>query len=274
METTARYRDTARQRMREAIIDAARDLTVAVGWDAVRMADVAARVGVSRQTVYNEFSSKAGLAEALAEAETDRFVAGVRDALYAHEDVRTAAHAAIFRVLTEAAGNPLIKAILTSARDGADPLLPYLTTRSERVLAAATAVLGEWVADRLPGLPADAVAFGGESIIRLVVSHIVLPLAPVDQTAAALADLAVRFIADPVIPAPSISESSTPAPSTPAPSAPEPLSVPEPPSAPAGAARRSADVTPLTLRRQARRRWWSYRPRTTARDGRPPPGTL
>jgi AcrR family transcriptional regulator len=200
METTSRYRDAARQRMREAIVDAARELTIAGGWDAVRMADVAAHVGVSRQTVYNEFSSKAGLAEALAQREIEQFVAQVRDALYSHEDVRAAAHAAIFQVLDEAAGNPLIKGILTSARGGADPLLPYLTTRSELVLVAAAAVLQQWAVDRLPGLSAEAVAFGAESIIRLVVSHIVLPLAPVDQTAGALADLAVRFITDPVTP--------------------------------------------------------------------------
>ncbi|NJC65496.1 TetR/AcrR family transcriptional regulator [Planosporangium flavigriseum] len=188
--------------MRDAIVDAARELTVARGWDAVRMADVAARVGVSRQTVYNEFGSKAALAGALAEAETERFVAGVREALYAHDDMRDAAYAAIFQVLDQAADNPLIKAIVTSARGGADPLLPYLTTRAEHVLVAAAAVLQQWVADRIPDLPADAVAFGAESIIRLVVSHIVMPLAPVDQTANALADLAIRFIADPVTPAP------------------------------------------------------------------------
>lgn len=200
MDAPSRYRDAARQRMRDAIVDAARDLTVAHGWDAVRMADVARRVGVSRQTVYNEFGSKAGLAEALAEAEIDRFVAGVRDALYSHDDLREAVYAAIFRVLDEAAANPLIKAIVASARGGAEPLLPYLTTRAELVLVAAAAVLRRWAADRLPQLRPDAVEFGAESIIRLVVSHIVLPLAPADRTAAALADLTVRFLADPAGP--------------------------------------------------------------------------
>ncbi|NJC82735.1 TetR/AcrR family transcriptional regulator [Planosporangium mesophilum] len=186
--------------MRDAIVEAARDLTIARGWDAVRMADVATQVGVSRQTVYNEFGSKPALAEAIAQAETERFLAGVNDALYGHDDVREAAHAAIFQVLDEAAGNPLIKAILTSARGGSDPLLPFLTTRSELVLVAAAGVLRQWAADRLPALPDEAVAFAAETIIRLVVSHIVLPLAPVDRTAGALADLVVRLVTDPVTP--------------------------------------------------------------------------
>ena len=189
------YRDVARQHLRDVIVDAARELTIAHGWDGVRMGQVAAAAGVSRQTVYNEFASKAGLAEALAQREVDRFVAGVRTRLFAHgSDVRAGAHDAILHVLREAAANPLIKAILSSARGGADELLPFLTTRAELVLVTATAVLQEWAAAHLPELTPADLAFGAESIVRLVVSHIVLPLAPVDQTAQRLADTVARFV--------------------------------------------------------------------------------
>ena len=194
METSQRYRDVARQHLRDAIVDAARELTIAQGWDNVRMADVAKVVGVSRQTVYNEFAGKAGLAEALAQREVERFVATVRGHLFAHgHDVRAGAHAAILHVLREAAGNPLIKAILTSAR-GADPLLPFLTTRAEMVLVAATAVIQEWAHMHAPGIRADALEFGAESIVRLVVSHIVLPIAPAEHTAERLADFATLLV--------------------------------------------------------------------------------
>jgi AcrR family transcriptional regulator len=193
---TSRSAEPARRHVRDDIVSAAREQTIARGWDAVRMADVAAAAGVSRQTVYNEFATKAGLADALAQREIDRFVSDVRAALYAHgDDVAAAAYAAIFHTLREAAGNPLIKAILTSARGGSGSLLPYLTTRAEGVLTAAAGVLQEWAADHLPGVDAERLAFGAESIIRLVVSHIVLPLAPADQTAAKLADLAVQLVA-------------------------------------------------------------------------------
>ena len=151
---------------------------------------------MSRQTVYNEFTTKAGLADALAEREIDRFVGDVRAALYAHGgDVPAAAYAAISHTLREAAANPLIKAILTSSRGGSESLLPYLTTRAEGVLVAAAGVLAEWATDHLPGVDAERMAFGAESIIRLVVSHIVLPLAPPEQTAARLAELAARELA-------------------------------------------------------------------------------
>jgi AcrR family transcriptional regulator len=190
-------RDAVRQRLRDGIVDAARAQTIAGGWDGVRMGAVATAAGVSRQTVYNEFGSKAGLAEALAQREIDRFVAEVRAALDAHgSDVHAAAYAAIERTLTEAAGNPLIKAILTSARGGSDELLPYLTTRSELVLAAASGALLDWARRHLPATEPDRMAFAADSIVRLVVSHIVLPVDPVEPTARKLADLAVRLVAD------------------------------------------------------------------------------
>jgi AcrR family transcriptional regulator len=193
MATPPGYRDVARQRLRDAIIDAARDLTIVHGWDSVRMAQVAAKTGVSRQTVYNEFDTKAGLAEALAQRESERFIAGVRASLFAHgDDVRAGAHAAILYVLRDAAGDPLITSVLAGTRDGPDALLPFLTTRAEKVLTSATAVLQEWALEHLPGIGAERRAFAAESIVRLVVSHMVLPTAPAEQTAGRLADAIAR----------------------------------------------------------------------------------
>lgn len=177
-------------------MEAARALTIATGWDAVRMGGVATAAGVSRQTVYNEFGSKAGLAEALARHEVDRFVGDVREALRAHgSDMRAGAYAAIAHTLTSAADNPLVKAILTSARGGSDELLPYLTTRAEVVLDEASDALLTWAGDHLPGADEAATTFAADAIVRLVVSHIVLPRSPIDQTATALADLAVHLFA-------------------------------------------------------------------------------
>ncbi|SCG69929.1 transcriptional regulator, TetR family [Micromonospora echinaurantiaca] len=187
-------RDAGRQRLRDQIVVAARTLTVDRGWDSVRMGAVATAAGVSRQTVYNEFGSKAGLAEALARREVDQFVADVRAALVAHgTDVRAGAYAAIRHTLAEAAANPLIKAILTSARGGSDELLPFLTTRSGLVLTEANGPLLDWVATLVPGADRAALRFAADSVVRLVVSHIVLPGASVEQTARALADLAVHL---------------------------------------------------------------------------------
>ncbi|GLY21139.1 hypothetical protein Misp04_08710 [Micromonospora sp. NBRC 101691] len=203
-------RDAARQRLRDTIVDAARAQAVAVGWDGVRMGGVASAAGVSRQTVYNEFGSKAGLAEALARREVDRFVADVRATLRRHgDDVRSGAYAAIAHTLTEAAGNPLVKAILTSARGGSDALLPYLTTRAELVLDEATGALLEWAGHRLPEADPEAQAFAADAVVRLVVSHIVLPQAPPDRTARHLTNLALHLLS-----ATTATPAATPAPRT------------------------------------------------------------
>ncbi|OEV24900.1 hypothetical protein AN220_16735, partial [Streptomyces nanshensis] len=45
---------------RETLLDAAHVAVRARPWTAVRMVDVAAAAGVSRQTLYNEFGSKEG----------------------------------------------------------------------------------------------------------------------------------------------------------------------------------------------------------------------
>src|SRR4051812_47333613 len=54
---------------RESLLDAAYTALARRAWSAVRMVDVAAVAGVSRQTLYNEFGSKEGLARALVRRE-------------------------------------------------------------------------------------------------------------------------------------------------------------------------------------------------------------
>ncbi|GIE86059.1 TetR/AcrR family transcriptional regulator [Actinoplanes regularis] len=185
----------SRARVREALVSAARELTVKHGWERVRMADVAQTAGVSRQTLYNEFDSRTGLAEALAVREIQTFVSGVRLHLSAHgTDPRAAAYAAIRFALEDADRNPLVRAILTSGRGGADELLPYLTTRSDIVLDAAGAVIREWAAEHLPQVTAPVVDVAADVVVRLTVSHIVLPRLPAAETADVLADVFVRLL--------------------------------------------------------------------------------
>jgi AcrR family transcriptional regulator len=195
MESTSSYRESNRVRLRTTLVTATRDLTITRGWDAVRMVDVAKAAGVSRQTVYNEFSGRGGLAEALANAEVERFVAAVREDFFAAGgDPRAASHRAILHTLVEAGQNPLIRAILTSSRGGADELLPYLTTRSEHLLAAASKVIREWAAEHLPHTDAEVVGHAADSLVRLTVSHLVLPQASPQSTAATLAEVFVRLL--------------------------------------------------------------------------------
>ncbi|MFI6036981.1 TetR/AcrR family transcriptional regulator [Streptomyces sp. NPDC051315] len=98
---------------RESLLDAASAALACRPWAAVRMVDVAAAAGVSRQTLYNEFGSKEGLARALVRREADGYLAGVERALSVHGDARDRLTAAAEWTASAARGNVLVRAILT-----------------------------------------------------------------------------------------------------------------------------------------------------------------
>ncbi|MFD7711382.1 TetR/AcrR family transcriptional regulator [Streptomyces sp. NPDC059785] len=98
---------------RESLLDAAYTALARRPWSTVRMVDVAAVAGVSRQTLYNEFGSKDGLARALVRREADGFLAGVERALAAHAEPRERLVAAAEWTASAARGNALVRAMLT-----------------------------------------------------------------------------------------------------------------------------------------------------------------
>ena len=166
---------------REALLAAAYDAAVAGTWAQSRMADVAAAAGVSRQTLYNEFGTKDGLAAALAIRETERFLAGTAQAMEGERDPVAAVRAAAAYTLAEAADNPLLKAVLT---DPTPELLPYLTTRAEPVYATAVERIAARLTRRWPALDPADVALATEVTVRLTVSYLVSP----SGTTAAMSD--------------------------------------------------------------------------------------
>ena len=57
--------------LRTSILDAAWDAAAKTDWNNVRVVDIAETVGVSRQTIYNEFGTKEDLAQALFNREVE-----------------------------------------------------------------------------------------------------------------------------------------------------------------------------------------------------------
>ncbi|MEU3279465.1 TetR/AcrR family transcriptional regulator [Streptomyces antibioticus] len=98
---------------RESLLDAAFAALARRPWSAVRMVDVAATAGVSRQTLYNEFGSKEGLARALVRREADGYLAGAERALAAPGDVRERLTATARWTVCAARDNALVRAVLT-----------------------------------------------------------------------------------------------------------------------------------------------------------------
>lgn len=190
MTTATDIRAQARQQLRDAFLDATQEITVTSGWHRVRMNGVAAQVGVSRQTLHAEFGTRDALGQALIMRETERFLNGVADCLRRNPGkLATAVSEAVEYTLHRAAEDPLLHTVLTSARGGDDSLLPLLTTRSEPVLHAASAALRGYADEHYPHLDPERVAAVVDNVVRLTVSHIVLPTDPAHVIARRLGQL-------------------------------------------------------------------------------------
>ncbi|MFE0426203.1 TetR/AcrR family transcriptional regulator [Streptomyces sp. NPDC058953] len=105
---------------RESLLNAALRALDQRPWSAVRMVDVAASAGVSRQTLYNEFGSKDGLARALVRKEADAYLHGVDRLFSERTGSERTGPAAVERLVAlaewtvaQARARPLLRALLT-----------------------------------------------------------------------------------------------------------------------------------------------------------------
>lgn len=180
---------------RERLIYEAAELTRAGGWQSITMAKLADRVGVSRQTVYNEIGSKHQLAEAMIMHELEIFLRSVDAAFAGHpDDLVAAIREAATQVLRNARGNPLLHAVLSASHGAESDLLPLLTTQVEPIIDAARGLIRGHLGGydvRLPEGRIDALV---DMVIRLVLSHVTSPSGSPEQTADDIAFIAERVL--------------------------------------------------------------------------------
>jgi AcrR family transcriptional regulator len=147
--------EQARQ-LRRRVIDAAHDALLEDGWSGTTIAKVAARAGVSAETVYKRFGGKAGLLKAV----YDVRMAGDDEpipiserpairAMMAEPDPRRVAehYAALGRELMERAG-PLVS-VLLGVRDADPELAAFMATIDAERLIGATGFVNA-MASRAP----------------------------------------------------------------------------------------------------------------------------
>ena len=178
----------------ERILAAAAEMTAELGWSGVTMAALAERVGVSRQTVYNEWGSRDRLAEAMVLRELGAFLDEVDAGFDAHpDDLEASVADAIGRGLARV--NPLLRAIVTATHGAETELVPLLTTRADVVIAVAS----ERVRDRLvgyAGVHTDRLDVTTDILVRTVLSHVMQPAANSAAVPAVLAAAVSRLVAD------------------------------------------------------------------------------
>ena len=181
--------------IRDRLVAAAIGFTVDHGWSALTMAKLADRVGVSRQTVYNELGAKPQLAEAMVMRELDGFLQAVDAAFGRHpDDLVEAIRDAATQALRLADRNPLLHAVLSSSQGADSDLLPLLTTHSAPVLAVAGRMIRARVAAYDVDLPGDRLESLIDIVVRLVLSHVMQPAGTPEETADTIAWIAGRVI--------------------------------------------------------------------------------
>lgn len=186
------YAEASRALLRESILDGMRDLLCSKDWSSITLSDVARTAGVSRQTIYNEFGSRQGLAEGYALRLADRLVGAVVQAIENNVGDVQAAFLQGFRVFfTESASDPLVISLLTGV---AKPdLLQIITIDSAPIITHCSqrlteAFMGSWVqtTEEDAGVLARA-------IVRLAMSYVSMPPEADHDVAADLARLMTPF---------------------------------------------------------------------------------
>jgi AcrR family transcriptional regulator len=189
----ADFHARVRRQIREDALDVTYRLVEERGWGAVRMTAVATAVGVSRQTLYKEFGSKEQLGAALLLREAQRFVDGVAEEIRRHTDVVAAIEASLRFGLGHGTANPLLRAVLSGSLDGGDDtMLPLMTVDSEPLMVLAGQVMREYITSRAPELDIEDVRITADAVVRLLVSHLLLPLDDQETTVRRLTRLAAR----------------------------------------------------------------------------------
>ena len=182
------YAEASRALLRDSVLEAMRELLLSRDWSAITLADVARVAGISRQTIYNEFGSRQGLAQGYALRLADRLVNAVEDAIYSNVGDVYAAFLQGFRAFfSESAADPLVISLLSGV---AKPdLLQIITTDSGPIITHCSARLTSSFMHSWVKASEDDAGMLARAIVRLALSYVSMPPEADHDVAADLARL-------------------------------------------------------------------------------------
>jgi AcrR family transcriptional regulator len=168
------YAEASRVLLRGSILDGMRDMLLTRDWSSITLSDVAKAAGISRQTIYNEFGSRQGLAEGYALRLADRLVDAVDDAIGGNVGDVYAAFLEGFRAFfAESAADPLVISLLTGA---AKPdLLQIITTDSAPIISRCSERLTATFMDSWVRASEEDAGVLARAIVRLAMSYVSMP---------------------------------------------------------------------------------------------------
>lgn len=168
------YQQASKQLLRRGLLDAMREHLRDSDWSSVTMTDIAEAAGVSRQTVYNEFGSRQGLATAYALRLTDEFCVAVDVAVEKNVGrVRDALREGYRSFFALAAADPLVQSLLSG--QAKPDLLRLITTDAAPLILHATESIATTLHRSWIGAPYDEARRVASSIGRMALSYIAMP---------------------------------------------------------------------------------------------------
>jgi AcrR family transcriptional regulator len=186
------YAEASKVLLRDLVLDAMRDLLLTKDWSSITLSDVAKTAGISRQTIYNEFGSRQGLAQGYALRLADRLVDAVDEAMAGNVGDISAAFLEGFRAFfVESAADPLVISLLTGV---AKPdLLQIITTDSAPIIARSSTRLTEIFMHGWVQCSENDAGVLARAIVRLAMSYVSMPPEADHDVAADLARLMTPF---------------------------------------------------------------------------------
>lgn len=168
------YAEASRVLLRGSILDGMREMLLTRDWSAITLSDVAKAAGISRQTIYNEFGSRQGLAQAYALRLADRLVDQIDDAIESNVGDANAAFLQGFRdFFAESAADPLVISLLTG--DFKPDLLQLITTDSGPIITHCSQRLTSTFVDSWVNCTDEDAGVLARAIVRLAMSYISMP---------------------------------------------------------------------------------------------------
>ncbi|KAF0966686.1 MULTISPECIES: TetR/AcrR family transcriptional regulator [Rhodococcus] len=187
------YAEATRSLLHQSILDAMGDLLRTKDWSEITMTHVAASAGVSRQTLYNEFQSRHGLAQGYALRLTDSFVEALDEAVYTNTgDMHGALLGGFSRFFAESGSDPLVQSLLTG--DPKPDLLRLITVESAPLIERASGRLSTTFGHSWVQASTERAMVLAKAIARLAISYISMPPDSYGDVAEDMAKLLTPYV--------------------------------------------------------------------------------
>jgi AcrR family transcriptional regulator len=189
-------RETQAQRIarqkRSELLDGAIAELLEHGWRGLQMQAVAKRVGVSRQTMYNSFDGREGLAAAMIDHLSRSFLEGFETHFLNEDDPIAQWRAGIHYLLQRGSEDPALRAMLGPG--AGNQFLELLTSGSGSIVTLARPRMTELAELNQPGLDHEHLLSAVETITRMVLSNIVQSMDSVERIAEDLTAMVTGFL--------------------------------------------------------------------------------